>query len=266
MEIPPDSLDWLRNGRAGRRSQKKMKPKIAVTTAVIILGFFGMQSSSVSQAPGAKASPSPSPVPEFKPLTLDAMNADMAAKSKLMIWDGDKFPNNAKSWTAPPKHCTVTVTKADSHSGKRCVQLHGDGSQYLGFGFNFSGWYPPDAVWDISNYKNLSFWIRIDAAPGKFPNLLNVHLLSAAGGGKESPTQELASYASDLTDGQWHEVVIPLKYFLGQDFDPTQCWEIGFSQWSPDPRVFDIYVDEIGVDNREDTTAPAASPSPAAPK
>ena len=242
-------------------TKNNMKSPVAFPSLLAIgaaAGLFAIQiSSSVAQAPappkkappGAPGSPTPAPV-EFKSLTVEQMSLDMALKSKLMMWDGDKFPDNPRSWTAPPKSCKVTITKAESHSGKKCVQLHGDGAAYLGFGFNLSGWYPPDAVWDISNYKNLSFWIRVDAAPGKEPNRLNVHLASA--GGKESNILDVETYAPDIKDGQWHEVVVPIKYLLGKEFDPTQCWEIDFGQWSQDPRTFDVYVDEIGVDNREE--------------
>jgi len=238
-----------------------MKHPVAFPSLLAIVALLTIQiASSTAQAPKASATPKPTPTPvPFKTLTIDEMTADTALKSKLMMWDGDKFPGSPRSWTAPPKSATVTITKMESHSGKKCAQLHGEGQAYLGFGLNFVGWYPPDAVWDISNYKNLSFWIKIDAPPGKGPNLLNTHLTSA--GGKESNILDVATYTGDLTDGQWHEVVIPVKYLLNSQFDPTQCWEIDFGQWSPDSRIFDIYVDEVGVDNREEE--PPAPPKPA---
>jgi len=185
-----------------------------------------------------------------KPQTLDQLTAAMVTQSKFMLWDGDLYKTNAQWWTHPTDEMKGEITTEVSHSGKHCLAFHGDGAAWLGFGFNFSGWYPPDAVYDISNYKNLSFWIRIDAAPGLFPNRPNVHLSQPGDKNNTSNTVDIEAYAPNLMDGKWHEVVIPLKHLRTRTFDLTKVWEIGIGTWAQDRRSFDMYIDEIGVDNR----------------
>ena len=186
--------------------------------------------------------------PEWVPLKTNDMLQSMAKLSKLMIWDGDAFGKGGRGWTHPPSACHVGITDEDAHSGKHSLLFEADGSAWMGFGFNFSGWWPPDAVWDIGNYKNLSFWVRVEAAPKRGPNGLNVTL--GCSGAKDSNQVNLEDYAPGLADGKWHEVVIPLKHLLNRTTDFTKIWEFRMGEWSGDQRNFRIYIDEIGVDNR----------------
>ena len=90
----------------------------------------------------------------------------------------------------------------------------------------------------------------MDAAPKRGPNGLNVTL--GCSGAKESNTVNVEDYAPGLMDGQWHEVVIPLKHLLNRNTDFSRVWELRMGEWAPDQRTFKIFIDEIGVDNRQD--------------
>ena len=188
--------------------------------------------------------------PEWVPLKTNDMLQSMAKLSKFMIWDGDVYGKGGRGWTHPTEACRVSITDEDAHSGKHSLLFDASGGAWMGFGFNFAGWWPPDAVWDISNYKNLSFWIRVDAAPKRGPNGLNVSL--GCSGAKESNTVNVEDYAPGLMDGQWHEVVIPLKHLLNRTTDFTRIWEFRMGEWANGQRTFKVYIDEIGVDNRAD--------------
>lgn len=191
-----------------------------------------------------------------KAIPLEQMARTQVAQAKYMLWDGDLYPAHPRWWVHPPDNASMEVAKEGARSGKRCLAFTGDGAAWLGFGFNLAGWWPPDAVHDISNYRNLSFWIRIEAAPGKFPNKPNVHLTGPATAeqpkGLESNTVDIENYAPGIMDGKWHEVVIPLKHLLSKKFDGSKVWEFSVGTWAQDRRSFTIWFDEIGVDNRED--------------
>ena len=75
--------------------------------------------------------------------------------------------------------------------------------------------------------------------------------LGCSAGKKNSANAQITKYAKDVMDGKWHEVKIPLKDFYkgkeGKEFDPHSAWEFRFSTWSPSPRNFTVYIDEIAV-------------------
>ena len=172
--------------------------------------------------------------------------------SKLMIWDGERYAPNGKGWTSPDtKLDTFSVTQKDAHNGKHSLVFHGEGTGYVGGGWNMFGWWPPEAAIDIRNYKNLSFWMKVDAAPGKGPADTSIALVCASNRKKTSDVK-LVDYVKNLDDGKWHEVVIPIKHLLNKEFDPKTAWELDVTSYSQDARRFDIYFDEIGVDNRSE--------------
>ena len=45
--------------------------------------------------------------------------------------------------------------------GKKAVQFHATGKEFLGCGWNWYGWYPDDSGDDISAYKNLHLWAKL---------------------------------------------------------------------------------------------------------
>lgn len=177
---------------------------------------------------------------------------NQAELSKYMIWDGDGYVPGGQGWTGPnTAGDTIAVTNVDAHNGKKCLLFHGEGAGLIGCGWNFFGYYPPDAGVDITNYKNLSFWIKVDAPPNEGPAGLTV-ALNCSSSRKASAAANVEDYTKNLIDGRWHEVVIPLRFLYTKDFDPKTTWELNVSTFNPDARRFDIYIDEIGVDNRPD--------------
>jgi hypothetical protein len=187
---------------------------------------------------------------DFKPLTLDQMAKTMVEQSKFMLWDGDRYVHTPRAWTYPTQNCSVEVTTEEAHSGTHSLHFHADGGAWMGFGWNVSGFWPPEAAYDCSNYKNLSFWVKVDAGPGKLPN----HPTITLGSSNKQKSNEVAieDYAPGIMDGKWHEVVIPIKHLMNKLIDPTHVWEFGVGEWSGDQRSFDMYFDEIGFDNREE--------------
>ena len=168
-----------------------------------------------------------------------------AVLAKYVIWDGKRFGGGG-SW-AQGGRCSVNST--EGHETKKSIEFHGEGGAWMGCGYNFFNWYPPESKHDISSYEFLSFWIKVEAAPGKGPNGLTV-ALNCSLTRKGSQTVQVADYCPEYADGQWHEVVIPLKHLNKDGFDVASTWEISLGQWSQDTRNFSVYVTEIAADNR----------------
>jgi len=181
---------------------------------------------------------------------------------KLITWDGDN-KTGGKGWASCSKkgECEVTV-EMDPKSGRQGAGLRfeAEGPDWMGFGWNWHSWYPETAGDDITAYKNLSFWIRVDAkdaASAPDPKSVMTWLSCSCKTNKEEERStaqvRVEDFAPDFADGRWHEVVIPVEALLKdktQTFDRTTTWEFDLGTWSESKKSFTIFVDEIGFDNR----------------
>lgn len=171
-----------------------------------------------------------------------------AMANKLIVWNGDKYARGL-GWVGPqiPLNFFKTQTE-EAHEGKVALELRGEGSGWIGGGWNWHGWYPEGSGDDISGYANLSFWVKVEGDnPGGLSVTINCSSTKKAT--KSGGVQEYIG-DEDLVDGKWHEVVIPLKDIMTDDFDKRKAWEMDINTWAPQKRAFSVYIDEIGFDNR----------------
>jgi len=177
-----------------------------------------------------------------------------------LVWDGDSKGGNAKEWA----NCNlkgacksaVKITPDAGVNGSVGLEWHVEGKDWKGFGWNWFGWWPEDAGTDVSDYKNLSFWIRVKASdPKKAPELKDLKVaLACSTGKKESEQVALIGYVDSLSDGKWHEIVVPLGEFTkgkGKQCDLTKVWEFRLGEYSMAEHDFTVAVDNIGFDNRK---------------
>lgn len=209
------------------------------------------------------------PPPECPPGSAPAEAAPVAAEAsapaapsapvkpgdKVVIWDGDEHGGSAKGWQDCDKKaegCKATMAPAPSvgRDGSVGLRFHAEGPGWIGLGWNWHGWWPEDAGTDISGYKNLVFWLRIEAASkdeAPDPNSLNVSLKCSSnkekGQSKSIPTAKFVD--GDVLDGQWHQVTVPIDAMMNDVFDPKTAWEFVFGSWSGTPRKFDVIIDDI---------------------
>ena len=75
------------------------------------------------------------------------------------------------------------VASGDGVDGSQAVHFHGEGSKWIGMGWNWFGWWPKDAGTDISAYDTLQFSIRVvaDAKNAPQPAGMTVALRCSAG-------------------------------------------------------------------------------------
>jgi hypothetical protein len=180
-------------------------------------------------------------------LTSFLVAAD-APSGTITVWDGDTAA--AGSGWAAPKADTNTMTASDSvhNKGKKALAFKGVGAEYIGCGWNWHGWYPADAGTDISGCDRLRFNFKVtgDAKPADF----KIHLVS--NNAKSTPDVDVSKYLGSadkgkIDDGEWHEIVIPLKELYGEkkDFDAKLAWEVDVSEWSQDKKDFTAYLDMV---------------------
>jgi len=183
--------------------------------------------------------------------TFDVPMVVSAADAKLIVWDGDKI-TRGQSWVAPKTPVNSFRSQTDEkHNGVAALELHGEGAASIGGGWNWFGWYPGDAGTDTTNYQNLTFWMKVEGDTK--PESLIVELNSSSNKSKTTKSVNVTSYSDDLMDGEWHDVVIPLRDIYKDadpDFDPKKVWMVNFNTWSPTERNFSIYISDIGFDNR----------------
>jgi hypothetical protein len=186
-------------------------------------------------------------------------SAAPAARGRLVIWDGDKIGAAGQGWADCDKKpdCKTVVAKASGAGANKSdgLKWHGEGPGWAGMGWNWFGWWPETAGTDITPYANLTFQIRVEGKAhdaGLDPAALTT-LLRCSKNKKESARVAIQKYTADFADGQWHEVIIPIADLVksneGGGFDPKTAWEFDLANWSATPRDFDIYVDDIAVEN-----------------
>ena len=122
------------------------------------------------------------------------------------------------------------------------LKLHGDGSGWIGMGWNLFGWYPENAGIDLTPYSHLTFQIRVEAkseGPVLDPGAVAV-LLGCSRNKNDSATVPVERYVKGFTDGKWHKVYIPISAFVkggGAKFDLSSFWEFRIGTWSATPRT-----------------------------
>ena len=195
----------------------------ACCSSLLLLACITAPRPASSDAASTKSSSAPAPT-------------TVLPGQKLTVWDGDSAGTSAKGWQECNKksECKVTLA-ADPAAGKTGAGLkfHGEGPDWLGFGWNWLGYWPSDGGTDISAAKVITFNIKVESQAWD-PKALTLGLRCSAGK-KESEFVTIAEFVQDLGDGKWHEVTIPLDRFLagkGAAFDRKTAWELAVGTWS----------------------------------
>ena len=216
--------------------------------------------ASLMTAAALIAAPSCIKPPPYDPSQEAASQVEVTDEVDL-VWDGDAHGGNAKEWA----NCnlegacksTVKATPGEGVNDSVGLEWHVEGKDWKGFGWNWYGWWPETAGTDISGYNNLSFWIRLELGDPKNPPDLKdmkVGLAASTKGKEESASVPLSGYIESLSDGEWHEVIVPISDLTkgaGKDFDLAKAWEFRLGEYSMDERNFTVFVDNIGFDTRK---------------
>ncbi len=197
-------------------------------------------------------------------LLADEPAKESAAAKKIVVFDGDKIGDTAKGWTSTPQG-KATVAAQDKEvrtTGKKAIEFHAEGKEYMGCGWNWYGWWPNDSGTDISSFKNLRFWAKLTGETK--PTVLNATLVANDKDKKSGESCDLLQYCADLADGKWHEIVIPIKDLDAKNsLNRAKVWELMLGSWSQDEVKFSLFVDNIGFDGKgESSSQPASAAAP----
>lgn len=180
----------------------------------------------------------------------------VSARTAAMIWDGEDADAQARGWAAceEKESCLaqLTVKPGAGRNGSTGLELAAKGKKWIGFGWNWFGWWPNNAGTDISTYKSLRFWLKVSAEPGKKKppqDTLRVSLRGSSKGGKDATASvAVADFAPAFLDGEWHEVVMPLEPLLrgdGETFDNAKAWELDVGAWTMEECEYTLAIDEV---------------------
>ena len=182
-----------------------------------------------------------------------------ALGARVTIWDGDRPGLDGQGWEScdkvPGCQSKIGILPEAGVNGSKGLKFHGEGLGWIGFGWNLFGWFPADAGVDLKPYSHLTFQIRVESrSPTEAPDAgaFNV-VLGGSANKNDSASILVERYAHGFVDGKWHEVAIPIAQLVkgaGRKFDLGSFWEFRISTWSPTPRHFDVYVDNIVVEQR----------------
>jgi hypothetical protein len=177
-----------------------------------------------------------------------------------MIWDGDNAGMGAKEWAScdqePNCQSKAANTPGVGMGGSNGLKFHGQGSGFIGIGWNVFGWYPENAGVDLTPYTHLIFQIKVEMNPAadgtRDPGAAAV-LLGCSRNKFDSADAPIDKFMKGFADGQWHKVSIPIAHFTkgtGAKFDPTSFWELRIRTWSGVKREFDIIIDDIAAEKQ----------------
>jgi hypothetical protein len=171
----------------------------------------------------------------------------------LVVWNGDDVSPTAKQWAScDTQPCTSTLEPAPKvgANGTIGLEFKAKGKGYVGFGWNWTSWYAAGAT-NVTGRKNLKFQFKLvpaspELAPAGDGIRVGIRCAKQDKCGKEIGS--ITKYEPKATDGQWHQVTIPLGDMKVEDkgiWDDASAWEIGVHNWAPTPREFVAYIDDI---------------------
>jgi Carbohydrate binding domain (family 11) len=149
-----------------------------------------------------------------------------APAKRMVVWDGEQAVKGT-GWTNP-KTCSIGPQTVEAHSGNTAVEFKfkGDGD-WLGAGWNWCAFQTGPYGTDISAMKKFTFWIK---SKGKITDLqINLLCNGPVFDMPEHHTEKVSvlAYCPQLSDGQWHQVSIPLTDLKQpKGFDPLHVGEL----------------------------------------
>jgi photosystem II stability/assembly factor-like uncharacterized protein len=169
---------------------------------------------------------------------------------KLVIWNGEDA-TGGKAWAGTAPTTTLKIQGAEVHGGKSAMEFHAEGKTWVGFNWNWHGWWPKDAGTDLTDFTTWTFWAKFRGTKPANTQI-SVRLMSSGEKPNASANADLLKYCPDLFDGQWHEIVVPLDAIRAgaPDFNLKKAWEFQVLVSSPGDINFTLYVDDVTFDNR----------------
>ncbi len=176
---------------------------------------------------------------------------------ELILWNGEPSHDAGAGWASCQNEhegtCDTRLEKlaGTGRDGGTALRFSARGSEWLGFGWNWFGWWPADAGTDISNRKSFAFAIKVVGRPGMAPEPFTVRVAlggSARDGEDATEAIPILDHAQGFSDGRWHDVSVPISAMLrgkGASFDTYRAWSFTIGAWNQGQRQYEIFVDDV---------------------
>jgi len=222
-----------------------------------LLGATAALASAGCLAPPPGAAEQPSAASPTSPAASQSPGNPGDLSKPLLVWNGDTVSPTAKQWAScDTQPCTATLDPMPKvgTDGSAGLEFKAEcKSGYVGFGWNWTSWYAGGAN-DITGRKTLKFAIQIVSASPETapdPNGIRVRLGCAKYKACGKLIGSLGKYEPKVTDGQWHQIAIPLVDMKSEDkdqWDDASVWEFQVHNWAPTPRDFTMHIDDISFE------------------
>jgi len=176
---------------------------------------------------------------------------------ELVLWNGEPAHSGGDGWASCQNEregtceARLETSAGAGRDGGSALHFTARGSEWLGFGWNWFGWWPSDAGTDISERKTFAFAIRVVGEPGLAPEpfTINVALGGSARDGQDATLAiPILDHAPGFADGGWHDVALPISAMLrgkGERFDTWRAWSFTLGAWNQGERKYEIFVDDV---------------------
>jgi hypothetical protein len=178
---------------------------------------------------------------QYSPGDAPAGEQKVTVKTGLVVWSAEK--QVGQFWGNDGGKKVIDWDGVGLDGTGKAITIRFEGAGWRGCGFNWKGWYPPDACDDASNYRSLVFHVRqLTDVPDAD---LTVHLVDNIQRAEKTPVSNGLSVLQDgrlaRIDGDWRRVVLPLdKFARGKPLDLSRLWGIDFSDSSGRKLAFQI--------------------------
>jgi hypothetical protein len=172
----------------------------------------------------------------------------------LVVWNGDDVKPTSRSWSACDSKPCISVAEALPKVGaKGTVGLEyrvETSKGWAGFGWNWTSWHVGGAS-NVVGRKKLKLMLQIQAESPELapePDAIQIGLRCAKAKACGVGLAGIGKYEPAATDGQWHEVSIPLEDMKPEKaaiWDPGSVWEITIGGGATAPKKFVIHLDDI---------------------
>jgi hypothetical protein len=175
-----------------------------------------------------------------------------ASRADTSAWNGEESPARGKGWTQPAT-TRIQATSDGPHAGRHCLRIDLSGNGWKGAGWNWFGWYPPDAATSAAEADTLVFWLKASRTDAK----IQCRLVDNQKGA--SPLIDLnAKAALKVLPANWAEIRVPLAAFDSK-FDLSRLWEIHFATETPGELT--LWVDDIAFTSASSKPTTNAQPA-----
>jgi len=173
---------------------------------------------------------------------------DLAKPRSEVLWDGDTLAKGG-GWAEPKAASTIKLQTGEAHGGKGAVQLHAEGKTWAGGGWNWLAWWPKDGGTDLTGFKSFVLWMKVVGAKPQGGGL-KIALECSGEGAKPSAEADVLKHCSEIFDGKWRQIVIPIAEFCAgkPEFNPKKAWQFNVTASGADVKL-DVYLDDIRLED-----------------